>query len=195
MNVKQNINLLTSLPIKPPSKLTALYLIKLVGVCYLVLVLISSVVWSLAMQKKTALMSLQNDKMAVNRAIKARFVKSFGQNKNTQSYPQGFSSHLLALADVAPEGIWLKNIIFAEQNNIIFLGETLEANLITEFIEALNKDPTINGTFDTFTISRSAVSGKDKSSGKKGKHVAIDPNIINFSLGTVSATSSVAKKP
>lgn len=175
---KQNINLLSSLSIKPSTKYTAQYLLKIVSVFFLFLILIYTIFWSYTTHKKSVLHSLMNEKTATIDAIAVSTAsRLFEPGKASPDYPHGFSPYLLALANIVPEGVWLQNITFAGGNNITFAGETFDANLITAFINALNQDTVINGVFNAFAVTKPAVDKNDKSKAQ---------GVMRFNLGTIS---------
>jgi len=68
----------------------------------------------------------------------------------------GFSGYLTALGRRNPDGLWLRKVQIADGGRRIALqGSALDADLVPQFIDALQHEPAFNGVaFDEFKINR-----------------------------------------
>jgi len=104
---------------------------------------------------KIELIALQNE---VKR--KKNMASSIRQQTNFTA--DGFSNRYVALARQDVKGLWLNSIEFnADQSRVALKGTTVSADLLTDYLNRLSKEPSFNGVSFSVLALSVANSGQD----------------------------------
>jgi len=177
----QNINLLTTLPTPPKRYLMAETLLSVIAGWLFLLVLIYAVHFYLVSIQQTKLNKLTAIKRTMTQNIIALHKEVKTQEQGVKQPPtkgispalaaflakqktNKFSYYLAGLANTTPKGVWLKTMIFSnEDNDITLVGNTVSAELIPKFLRNLNKDKVFTGKkFSTLQLTKTEQENGEK---------------------------------
>ncbi|MCK4609121.1 MAG: PilN domain-containing protein [Gammaproteobacteria bacterium] len=197
----QNINLLSALPKEIKPYLSAQVLVAIFLGFLLLLILLATVMWSIVtLQEQRVnsliaskqdltqkIMALKSDKIKQEQRVKDQ-QKLFANNKEMKVFlasknGQGFAKYLTVLAALTPENVWLKTMVFSNQDHYIALfGNTTNAALISELLQKLNNT-------SIFSTNRFRTLELNKTKANDGK------TVISFEITTaaVKADSDTGK--
>ena len=169
--MRQNVNLLLSLPKPKKEILSAVHIMQILGVLLLALILLSGInLWGIKKQNKKLLALIeQQTKLRAEFSRYSRY-KSTSSTKghnieeeknllrilaNKQKLKvNGFSDYLLALAQYTPCGLWLNNITI-RQNTINLTGNADSPETIPDFLQALRQSYRFRSlNFKVFDVSK-----------------------------------------